>query len=322
MTGVSRNLWVPLGSFALSVILSIFAGPAGKAFSLRQQGSETGDHCCHFARIKPVDDFVVELQGSAFKGIASWQLAFVGTHGGRLAAEGSARNGFVTTPNIEATVRIRLKELGGKEPCKHNAHAEGNLEVRWRYDFPGTAQAGPFPLNATGCHLRAEMDTRLESDLAAPEDHNIDREVVVENTADAGLTFNLSSNPGVGIPFSLKQGKSDHSSKVADLERMFFPFDEQCDFRLTSRLEFNVHGSINLTSITASVTADVRTPLGLTDRNEAVFARFAGIKELPIDFVIKTECDKPEEKVDLPVDTAFDKKIEKEIKSSPKPSGP
>jgi hypothetical protein len=318
----ARTWWVPVGSFALALLLSLVTARPQIAFSLRQQGGSSGEQCCHIARIKPVDDFVVELKGSAFKGISSWQLGFSGNHAGRLAAEGSARNGFVTTPDIEATVRIRLKEIGKKEPCKHRAHAEGNIEVRWSYAVPGTADTGPFPVNSTGCHLRAEMDTRLESDLGAPEDHNIDREVIVENTANAGLTFNVSSNPGVGIPFSLKLGKVDRSKKDADLERMFFPFDEQCDFRLTSRLEFNVHGDINLTSITAAVAADIKTPLGLTDRDEPVYARFTSISELPVDFVLKTTCDSPEERVSLPVDTAFDKRIEGEIKSSPKPSKP
>lgn len=316
-----RSLWVPAGTFLLAVLISIAAGPARPAIS-RQQTHPTGGQCCHIARIMPAGDFVVELQGQAFMGLASWQLAFVGSTGGRLAAEGSARNGRVTTPNASATVRLRLKRTVS-ESCRHRAHATGKMQVRYQFAVPGTAKTGPFPVNSTGCHLKAQMDSRLESDLERPTDHKIVREALVTNNADAGFAANLSEKPGVTIPFDLKLGRIESGDDDADLERQFLPFDEQADFRMTSRIGFSVYGNINVTSVTASVVADLLVPLGLEDRDEPVYARFATAQEYVadprFDFVLKESCDTPEQRVNLPPNPKNDDKMKEHVKGSPDP---
>jgi len=122
-----------------------FAHPLSGLTQLRSQQAHT---CCHIAFIAPCNDFLVEMQGAAFLGLASWQLAAAGTHGGRVAAEGSVRNGYVRMPHIKADIRIRFNRQIN-EPCPHRALAEGEMQARWFYAMPGVAGVGPFPINGT-----------------------------------------------------------------------------------------------------------------------------------------------------------------------------
>jgi hypothetical protein len=312
------NWWVPVGSFAVAVALSVLSGP-GPALARRAQQETTGGTCCHVASFSRTGVATVDVKDSGI--ISSYSVHIEFHSNGNLLVQGSVSNSRLEVPRLQGKVDCELNKNPNAvaELCMHNADIKDDIEAHWKFSLPAIAKLDLLIKSQVSLKLKPEIESVENFDGAVTKEKS-DLEGKVDVTPALGLEETKielgKEGPKIEtkVEISLALPKSDQDGKPKTIINRQ-PFKQFALLSVRHNITvFDMTFLIGVGSLSCEASTRVSPPT-LVDTDEAAWVKFTG----PDSLKFKRDCNTPE--VDVPPPTVDPKFVEKLKKSIVKHSG-
>jgi len=318
MTTRLGSWWIPAGSFALAVLLSLVGGPARSAISRQSQG-ETGKECCHDLTIKRLIKHG-EITEQLFAGNTNQLLSqfIVETHSnGDMSVSGHVSQGSGKAGPFFEIARYRM-DRRGKTPCKHTVSIEDLMHAECK-DQITAKKITVGQVSGKRLVTEAVIGTDFTTDLSPDTPKRATAGRKVEQKAEDLIPFDAEfESNGKGLPkvkFSalpkIALGKGDEndddSLPVSFAEGK--PMDEWSIFTIAMKVNLELEATVDFLQAagTSSVTID---PPSYEDRTCNVFIRFTGEDA----YDVRLKCDGAMESKTSDRNKAQEKKLRDKVK--------